>query len=86
MSGRPRFVGLEVEMAADYAPFAEARGTTLEPSAAICCAAAYEEGAPSAPPTSQIYSLRKPGTSMSSSETLNLRMSVSSAEIRGRLS
>jgi GNAT superfamily N-acetyltransferase len=42
-------------------------------------------GAPDAPPP-QDHSLRKPGTSMSSSETRSLRMSVSSAEIRGRLS
>ena len=32
------------------------------------------------------YSLRKPGTSMSSSETRSFLISVSSAETRGRLS
>jgi len=38
------------------------------------------------PTPARAYSLRNPGTSMSSSLTRSLRMSVSSAEIRGRLS
>jgi|GEM_PF-3625666 len=41
-------------------------------------------GAPGSRPDEPTYSLRNPGTSMSSSETRSLRMSVSSAETRGR--
>jgi hypothetical protein len=65
------------------APLTEAHGTTLRTLQANQLRDGLRERGTRPFPTVETYSLRKPGTSMSSSLTRSLRMSVSSAESRG---